>query len=532
MRYSILHENTGRLRLKLRYSRLDIETADRLEYALNTIPAVSKASVKERTGNAVILYDAECRDEVLEAVEALELSSIKAEDLPAGKGRELRREFEEKLCFLIVKRIAKKLFLPLSVRAVITAVNSVPYMVEAAKSLGRRKIEVSLLDAASILVSMMLGDFETASSVMFLLKVGDLMDDWTHTKSVNDLAQAMSLHVDKVWIKANDGQDVLVNVGTVRRGDIMVVRTGSVIPLDGRVVEGECSVNQASMTGESVPVKKHAGDPIYSGTVVEEGELIASVTNEAGTGRYDRIVSMIEESEKLKSETEVKASRLADRLVPYTFGATLLTYILTGNVRRAASILMVDFCCALKLSMPISFLSAMREAGDRHISVKGGKFLEAVAEADTIVFDKTGTLTHAQPTVKDIAVFGKHDPREILRLAACLEEHYPHSIANAVVRKAEEEGLFHEERHSKVEYVVAHGIVSSIDGRRVLLGSYHFVFEDEKCKIPRGRKKQFESLPAEYSHLYLAIDGVLAAVILIEDPLRKESESVVRMLKD
>ncbi len=532
MRYSILHESAGRLRLKIRYSRMDIGTADVMEYALNSVSWVTKATVNERTGNAVVLFEADRRDEVLGSIGTLDPAAVNRDELPAGKGRELRREFEEKLCLLVTKRIAKKLFLPLSVRAVITAVNSVPYMVEAAKSISRRKIEVSILDAASILVSMLLGDFETASSVMFLLKVGDIMDDWTHTKSVNDLAEAMSLNVDKVWTRTNDGQEVLVSVGAVGKDDIMVVRTGSVIPLDGKVIEGECSVNQASMTGESVPVKKHAGDPVYSGTVVEEGGLVARVTNVAGTGRYDRIVSMIEESEKLKSETEVKASKLADRLVPYTFGATLLTYILTRNVRRAASILMVDFCCALKLSMPIAFLSAMREAGDRHISVKGGKFLEAVADADTIVFDKTGTLTHAQPTVKDIVPFTKQDPMELLRLAACLEEHYPHSIANAVVRKAEEEGLLHEERHSEVEYVVAHGIVSSVDGHRVLLGSYHFVFEDEGCRIPRGKNKLFGELPAEYSHLYMAIDGTLAAVILIEDPLRSEAHEVIEMLRD
>jgi len=413
----------------------------------------------------------------------------------------------------------------------VTACKSGRFIKEAVRSIVRGRVDVSLLDAASIVTSMLLGDFETAGSIMFLLKIGDIMDEWTHTKSVNDLAQTMSLNVDKVWTRTEDGQELLTDVGSIREGDTIIVRAGSVIPLDAKVLSGECSVNQASMTGESVPVKKRPGDPVYSGTVVEEGELTASVTNVSGTGRYDRIIAMIEESEKLKSETEVKASRLADRLVPYTFAATAVAYLLTRNVRRAASVLMVDFCCALKLSMPIAFLSAMREAGNRHISVKGGKFLEAVADADTIVFDKTGTLTHAQPTVKDIVVFGTEERSEILRLAACLEEHFPHSIANAVVKKAAEERLFHEERHSKVEYVVAHGIVSYFEGRRIILGSSHFVFEDEGCSVPQDRLTEFNELPSEYSHLYMAEDGVLIAVILIEDPIRTEAFKVIRDLK-
>jgi len=508
------------------------EKADAFEVLLNRMPGVKKATVKERSGNAVVIFEPAMRKTIFEELGRANVSDVSKEEMPIGNGRQLRRDFEEKLCLLISKRLVKKLFLPMPVRTVITVFNFIPYLAEAWRSVKKRKIEVPLLDAASIATSMALGDYDTAGSVMFLLKVGDLMDEWTHTKSVNDLAQAMALNVDKVWVRCESGEDLLVDVRSVSEGDTIIIRAGSVIPLDGKVVSGECTVNQASMTGESAPVRKRAGDPIYSGTVVEEGELLAAVTNVAGTGRYDRIVTMIEESEKLKSDTEVRASRLADKLVPYTFGATFLTYLLTRDINRAASILMVDFCCALKLSMPIAFLSAMREAGDRHISVKGGKFLEAVAEADTIVFDKTGTLTHAQPVVKDIVMFGDMEKQEALRLAACLEEHFPHSIANAVVRKAEEEGLLHEERHSEVEYVVAHGIVSSIDGKRVVLGSYHFVFEDEKCFIPKGKKRLFNSLPAEYSHLYMAIDGYLTAVILIEDTVREDAPRVIKELKE
>ncbi len=508
---------------------MSVKEADKLQYFLEELPFVKKAEVNERTRNAIIFYEGD-KNGVINALAAFDYVTT-AVTVPEHTGRELRIRFEDRMFFLVTERLISKFLFPVSVRRVVTVIKAVPFIISGIKSLLKGKVEVSVLDATSIAVSLIRGEYDTAGSVMFLLHLGELIEDYTHRKSVDDLARKMALNVDKVWIKTKDGQEALINASDVREGDIVVVRTGNMIPLDGVVDNGEASVNQASMTGESEPVKKDEGDLVYAGTVVEEGELCIKVLKEQGAGRYDRIVSMIEESEKLKSETEDKASHLADRLVPYTLGATLLTYLLTRNATKAASILMVDFCCALKLSMPIAVLSAMREAGDYKISVKGGKFLEAVSEAETIVFDKTGTLTHATPKVKEVITFGGNDEREMLQLAACLEEHYPHSIANAVVKAAEERGITHEEVHTKAFYVVAHGINSTIDGKKVCIGSHHYIFEDEECKVPRGEKKKFNDLPDEYSHLYLAIDGKLSAVILIEDPLRDEAASVVEKLK-
>ncbi len=508
---------------------MSVKEADKLQYFLEELPFVKRAEVNERTRNAIIFYEGD-KNGVINALAAFDYETT-AVTVPEHTGRELRIRFEDRMFFLVTERLVSKFLFPVSVRRVVTVIKAVPFIISGIKSLLKGKMEVSVLDATSIAVSLIRGEYDTAGSVMFLLHLGELIEDYTHRKSVDDLARKMALNVDKVWIKTKDGQEALINASDVREGDIVVVRTGNMIPLDGVVDNGEASVNQASMTGESEPVKKDEGDLVYAGTVVEEGELCIKVLKEQGAGRYDRIVSMIEESEKLKSETEDKASHLADRLVPYTLGATILTYLLTRNATKAASILMVDFCCALKLSMPIAVLSAMREAGDYKISVKGGKFLEAVSEAETIVFDKTGTLTHATPKVKEVITFGGNDEREMLQLAACLEEHYPHSIANAVVKAAEERGITHEEVHTKAFYVVAHGINSTIDGKKVCIGSHHYIFEDEECKVPRGEKKKFNDLPDEYSHLYLAIDGKLSAVILIEDPLRDEAASVVEKLK-
>ncbi len=504
--------------------------ADKLEYYLQDAKAVKKATVNERTADAIIYFDAGKRNEVIKALSEFNYETSIV-TVPEHTGRALRIEYEDKMCFMIAKRIIRKIILPYSIRRVLIFFRAIPFVLSGIRSLLKGKLEVSVLDAASILVSLIRGDYKTASSVMFLLKLGDMMDDWTHKKSVDDLARAMSLNVDKVWMRSQDGQEILVKISEVKENDEVIIRTGSMIPLDGIVIDGEASVNQASMTGESEAVHKDRDALVYAGTVVEEGELTICVTKAQGAGRYDRIVAMIEESEKLKSETEDRASHLADRLVPYTFAATLFTYLFTRNATKAVSILMVDFCCALKLSMPISVLSAMREAGNHNISVKGGKFMEAVADAKTIVFDKTGTLTYASPKVAGIVTFAGTDEKEALRLAACLEEHYPHSIANAVVKKAEELGLDHEEKHTKAVYIVAHGIASTIDGKKVCIGSHHFIFEDEKCVIPEGEEDKFDGLAPEYSHLYMAVAGKLVAVILIEDPLRPEAPSVIEKLK-
>ena len=504
--------------------------ADRLEYYLDSFDYVKKVSVNERTSNAIIFFDQNRRDEVLSSLSAFDIINTEVA-VPEHTGRELRIEYEDEMFFHIARKVLNRLFLPASVGKLIIILKAIPYIISGLKTLLQGKLEVSVLDATSIGVSLLRGDHNTAGSVIFLLKIGEIMEEWTHRKSVDDLARAMSLNIDKVWVITDDSQEILINISDVKIGDNIVVRTGSMIPLDGIVLHGDASVNQAAMTGESAPVHKTIDSLVYAGTVLEEGELIISVQKAQGSGRYDRIVTMIEESEKLKSDTEAHASHLADRLVPYTFGATLLTWLFTRDATKATSILMVDFCCALKLSIPIAVLSAMREAGNHKISVKGGKFMEAVADATTIVFDKTGTLTYANPKVHDVITFNGTDADEMLRLAACLEEHYPHSIANAVVKAAEDKNLSHEEKHTKAVYIVAHGISSTIDNQKVCIGSHHFIFEDENCIIPEAEKDRFDKLPNEYSHLYMAIGGILSAVILIEDPIREEAPSVIKKLK-
>lgn len=533
MKWQILHQSRGRLRVHLCTPRMTLRQADIVEYYLRGIPGVTDVQVFDRTRDAVIRYEenADRRDALVQALRAFTFAT--AEELatvPEHTARALNREFEDKLVACVLRRVGTKLFLPLPIRAALAVCRSLRYIREGLRSLLRGQLTVSVLDATAVTVSLLRGDFNTAGSVMFMLHLGELLEDWTHKKSVSDLAGAMSLNMDKVWLRTDDGQGVLVDVRTVTAGDRIIVRTGSMIPLDGRVVEGEASVNQASMTGEALPVHKAAGSYAYAGTVVEEGACVIAVEKAAGGGRYDRIVRMIEESEKLKSTAEDRAAHLADRLVPYTLGGTLLTYLLTRNVTKLLAVLMVDFSCALKLSMPIAVLSAMRESNQYHIAVKGGRFLEAVAKADTIVFDKTGTLTYAAPQVAEIVTFGGRAEDDMLRLAACLEEHYPHSLANAVVEEARARGLNHEEYHSSVEYVVAHGISSTVEGHKVVIGSYHFVFEDEGCCIPAGEEDRFAALSAAYSHLYLAVSGVLAAVICIADPLRQEAADAIRAL--
>ena len=533
MRCRILHESRGRMRVRLIMKRLRGADADRLEVYFAGLLPVREVHVDERTRCAVFFYKKGMREALISALAEADLPEIlRTVPVPEHTSRELNRKYQEKMVFHVLRRGVSRFLLPLPLRTVLTAVRSVPYLLRAGQSLAKGKLEVSVLDAASITVSMVRGEFDTAGSVMFLLGIGDLMEEWTHRKSVQDLAGVMALNVEQVWLRAQDGQEILTDIRKIREGDVILVRSGNMIPLDGTVISGEGMVNQASMTGESLPVHKRAESTVYAGTAMEEGELAVRVRHTSGSGRYDRIVQMIEESEKMKSEAEDKASHLADRLVPWTFGATLLIWALTRNAARAASILMVDFCCALKLSMPIAVLSAMREAGQHHISVKGGKFMENFSEAQTIVFDKTGTLTNACPRVNRVVSFGDMPEDEMLRLAACLEEHYPHSIANAVVAEAKRRGLEHEEKHSRVEYIVAHGIASRLDGKKVCIGSYHFIFEDEGAVIPEGGQEVFDALPDEYSHLYLAIDGVLAAVILIEDPLKPEAKRAVKALRD
>lgn len=507
---------------------MTLRQADVLEYYIRNIDGITDVKVYDRTADTVIFYCGSNK-RIIEPLAAFSFESAENEGLvPDHTSRVLNREFEDKLVMKVLLRFASKSFLPAPIRAGMTIIRSVRYISAGLKSLLNGKLSVSVLDATAVTVSLVRGDFSTASSVMFMLGLGELLEDWTHKKSVSDLAGAMSLNVDKVWLK--NGEETLVSVSDVKEGDRIIVRTGNMIPLDGKVVEGEAAVNQASMTGEALPVRKVCGSYAYAGTVVEEGECVIEVEKVSGGGRYDRIVKMIEESEKLKSTAEDKASRLADRLVPYTLGGTVLTYLLTRNVTKTLAVLMVDFSCALKLSMPIAVLSAMRECNQYNISVKGGKFLEAAAKADTIVFDKTGTLTYAQPKVAKIVTFGNRAENDMLRLAACLEEHYPHSLANAVVEEAKARGLNHEEYHSKVEYVVAHGISSTVENRKVVIGSYHFVFEDENCRIPDGDEQKFEDISDEYSHLYLAVSGVLTAVICISDPLRKEAKDAIKAL--
>ncbi len=529
MKCRILHESFGRIRVHMDVPYMTLHQADILEYYLRNLDDVKDVKVYERTCDAVIRYYSN-RESIIHA-----LSHFRYEGnevlVPDNTGREMNRYYEDKLFFTIFHRALRQLFIPVGIRNVLTMMRSISYIAKGITSLFTGKLRVEVLDATAIAVSILRADYSTASSVMFMLRVGDILEEWTHKKSVDDLARTMSLNVDKVWLKTSDGQEVLVPISDIEKGDSIVVRQGNMIPLDGKVIEGECMVNQASMTGESTPIRKTFDSLVYAGTVVEEGECTIVVSEEDGNGRYDRIVKMIEESEKLKSKTEDRAAYLADQLVPYCLGGTALTYLLTQNVTKAVSVLMVDFSCALKLSMPLAVLSAMRECSFHHISVKGGKFLEAIAEADTIVFDKTGTLTHASPTVAKVVAFNGNDEKEMLRLAACLEEHFPHSMANAVVNEAKKQGLDHEERHSKVEYIVAHGISTLVDGEKVIIGSHHFVFEDEGCIIPEGEQDQYNALPDQYSYLYLAISGVLSAVICIEDPIRKEAADVISTLK-
>ena len=529
MKCTILHESVGRLRVHMHCAGMSLHQADVLEYYLRGVDGVREVRVYDRTQDAVVLYGGQ-RQSVIAALAAFSFSEAEAMDLvPEHTARALNREFEDKLAVTVMRRCISKLFLPVPITSALAVIRSIRYIREGLKALWHGKLSVAVLDATAVTVSLVRGDFSTAGSVMFMLRLGEILEEWTHKKSVADLAGAMSLNVDKVWLQVG-GTEVLTPVSDVQEGDLVVVRTGGMIPLDGKVVSGEAMVNQSSMTGESMPVVKRVGSYVYAGTVAEEGECVICVDKASGGGRYDRIVRMIEESEKLKSTAEDKAARLADRLVPYTLGGTALTYLLTRNITKTLAVLMVDFSCALKLAIPIAVLSAMRESSGHHISVKGGRFLEAVAKADTIVFDKTGTLTHATPTVAQVVPFGGREEAEMLRLAACLEEHYPHSMANAVVEEAKKRGLSHEEYHSQVQYVVAHGISSMVEGKKVLIGSAHFVFEDEGCRVPAGEEDKFAALPAEYSHLYLCIAGELAAVICIHDPLRREARAAVAAL--
>ena len=530
MKFTIKHEIPGRIRIHMEQKQMSYKEADTLLYYLDTLEYVTQAKVYRRTADACVCFSGK-RELLIQALRKFRYTSVKVPDeVLTNSGRQLNDIYQEKLIGKVLFHYAGKIFLPYPVRKAVVLWKAVHYLKEGWKSLARRKLEVAVLDASAIGISVLRGDFNTAASVMFLLGVGETLEEWTHKKSVGDLARSMSLNVSKVWLKSEE-QEVLVDSRKIKEGDNIVVHMGNVIPFDGVVCEGEGMVNQSSLTGEPLQVLKKAGGYVYAGSVLEEGELTFTVKKAGGSSRYEKIVEMIEESEKLKSSLEGKAERLADRLVPVTFAGTALTWLFTRNITKALAVLMVDFSCALKLTMPIAVLSAIRQAGSYDITVKGGKFLEAVAEAETIVLDKTGTLTKAMPTVKMIVPFCEAGENELLRIAACLEEHFPHSMAKAVVSAAKKAGLEHEEMHSKVEYIVAHGISSSIEGKRVFIGSAHFIFDDEKCTVPKEYQKQFESLPEEYSHLYLAIDGVLAAVICIEDPLREESASVVRALK-
>ena len=531
MKCTILHDTAGRLRVHLCCKRMTLRQADVLEYYLLAVDGVRSVKVYDRTRDAVVVYDAE-RERMIRALARFSFEKAEKLDLaPEHTSRTLNREFEDKLALTVMRRCASNLFLPTPVTSALAVIRSAKYIKEGLLALWHRKLSVAVLDATAVTVSMVRGDFATAGSVMFMLRLGEILEEWTHKKSVADLASAMSLRVENVWQQV-DGTEVLTKVTDVKPGDRIVIRTGGMIPLDGRVVEGEAMVNQSSLTGESMPVAKRPGSLVYAGTVAEEGECVVCVEKVSGSGRYDRVVRMIEESEKLKSTAEDKASRMADRLVPYTLGGTAVTYLLTRDVTKMLAVLMVDFSCALKLAIPVAVLSAMRESSGHHISVKGGRFLEAVAKADTIVFDKTGTLTYATPKVAQIVPFGGHREADMLSLAACLEEHYPHSMANAVVEEAKRRGLTHEEYHSQVQYVVAHGISSMVEDKKVIIGSAHFVFEDEGCHIPEGEQEKYDALPAAYSHLYLCIDGELAAVICIHDPLRREAKDAVKALHE
>ncbi len=530
MKFVIKHEIKGRIRVHIIQNKMTYAQADILAFYLNNNKYVTFAKVYDRTSDATINYIGD-REEIIKLLKHFRYDEV---EVPTGlvenSGRELNAKYQEKLVNKVIFRYAGRLFLPYPVRACVTTVKSVKYICKGLNCLWHRKIEVPVLDATAIGVSVIRSDFETAGSVMFLLGIGELLEEWTHKKSVDDLARTMSLNVGKVWL-VKDDNEVLVPSSEIEVGDKVVVRMGKIIPFDGQVTDGEAMVNQASLTGESAPVRKCENSYVYAGTVVEEGEITVKVKETGGSSKFEKIVMMIEESEKLKSALESKAEHIADKLVPYTLAGTGITYLLSRNVTKALSVLMVDFSCALKLAMPISVLSAIREASMHNITVKGGKFLEAVANADTIVFDKTGTLTKAQPTVAKVISFNGYEPDELLRIAACLEEHFPHSMANAVVDAARAKKLDHEEMHSKVEYVVAHGISTKINDKKVIIGSYHFVFEDEKCVVPEGKEELFKNLPNEYSHLYLAIGDSLAAVICIEDPLREEAEAVINSLR-
>ena len=530
MKFIIKHETKGRMRIHAVQNRMSYAQADTLLYFLHSQKEVTFAKVYDRTCDAVISYVGD-RETIIELLRGFHYEEV---EVPTGlienSGRELNNTYQEKLISKIVFHYARRWILPYPIRICLTSIRAVKYIWKGLKTLAAGKIEVPVLDATAIGVSVLRSDFNTAGSIMFMLGIGELLEEWTHKKSVDDLARTMSLNVGKVWLVSGN-QEVLVPTSEVKAGDRIVVHMGNIIPFDGVVAEGEAMVNQASLTGESIPVRKMAESTAYAGTVVEEGELTILVKEVGGSSRFEKIVTMIEESEKLKSGAESKAEHLADKLVPYSLGGTILTYLLTRNVTKALSILMVDYSCALKLVMPISVLSAIREASLYNVTVKGGKYLEAIAEADTIVFDKTGTLTKAKPTVVDIVSFNGESPEELLRIAACLEEHFPHSMAKAVTDAAVQQNLEHDEMHSKVEYIVAHGIASTINGKRAVIGSAHFVFEDENCVIPEGEQEKFDRLPREYSHLYLAIEGKLAAVICIEDPLREEASAVIQSLK-
>lgn len=530
MKFMIKHEIRGRLHIHVLQNRMTYEQADLLLYYLRTQDMVTEVKVHERTQDAVICYHGN-REELLRILQKFRYDSSEIpETILQNSGRELNEQYKEKLVMKVLLRAGSKLFLPYPVRAAVTAVKSVKYLWLGVRTLSKGKIEVPVLDATAIGVSMIRGDITTAGSVMFLLGVGEILEEWTHKKSVGDLARSMSLHVDKVW-QLKDGQEVLVASSEISEGDQVIIHMGNIIPFDGQVVHGEAMVNQSSLTGEAVPVRKCEESSVYAGTVLEEGELTISVRETNGRSKFDQIVTMIEESEKLKSGLESRAEHLADALVPYTLAGTALTWLFTRNVTKALSILMVDFSCALKLAMPISVLSAIREASQYDMTVKGGRYLEAMAQAQTIVFDKTGTLTKAEPTVVDVVSFNGQEPDELLRIAACMEEHFPHSMAKAVVDAAKRKNLVHEEVHSKVEYIVAHGISTMIEGKKAVIGSYHFVFDDENCVIPEGMKERFDALPPQYSHLYLAIERQLTAVICIEDPLREEAPRIVEGLK-
>lgn len=530
MKFTIKHELPGRMRVHLPMKRLSFKEADTLQFYLQGFAFIREIKIYERTADLTVRFSCD-RDEIIDILRSFRFNEVDVpESYIENSGRALSAQYYEALILKTVLHYGKRLIIPLVLRKIWVLFKAVKYIIRALKTLPHKRLEVPVLDAVAITASLLTGDFKTASSVMFMLDIGDMLEEWTHKRSVGDLARRMSLNVNNVWLK-NEEAEVLTDIRKIKEGDRVVVRMGNIIPFDGEVTDGDALINQASMTGEALPVRKLIGKSVFAGTVVEEGEITILVKKASGSGRFDKIVKMIEESEKLKSNLESKAEHLADRLVPYTLGGAVLTYLITRNVTKAVSVLMVDYSCALKLAMPISVLSAIREAGRYNITVKGGRFLEAVSEADTIVFDKTGTLTKAQPTVADIIAFNGEEPDELLRQAACLEEHFPHSIANAVVEAARIKGLSHEEMHTKVEYIVAHGISTTINGQNAQIGSYHFIFEDEKAAIPEDKKQLFDSLPKEYSQLYFAKNSVLAAVILINDPIKKEAPDVIKALK-